>query len=96
MTSLSSQQLRQAAALKEKIAGLEKKLGQLLGGPAPASAAAQKARWAKVKSPSPAARSAARPLAKSKRQMSAAAKARLSRLAKARWAKVKESGGKKL
>ena len=49
-------------------------------------AAAQKARWAKVKN------AAAKPVVKApakKRKMSAAAKAKLSAAAKARWAKVK-------
>jgi hypothetical protein len=50
-------------------------------------AAAQKARWAKIKKTKPATK---------KRTMSAAAKAKLSALAKARWAKVRASGKKSL
>ncbi len=50
-------------------------------------AAAQKARWAKIKSGKPVAK-VAQP-AKKKFTMSAAAKAKLSAAAKARWAKVK-------
>jgi len=54
-------------------------------------AAAQKARWAKVKG----AKSAAKAPAK-KRKMSAAAKAKISAAAKARWAKAKAAGKKSL
>jgi hypothetical protein len=54
-------------------------------------AAAQKARWAKVKR----AKSVAKAPAK-KRKMSAAAKAKISAAAKARWAKVKAAGKKSL
>ena len=54
-------------------------------------AAAQKARWAKVKGAKPAAKAPAK-----KRKMSAAAKAKISALAKARWAKVKAAGKKSL
>jgi hypothetical protein len=51
-------------------------------------AAAQKARWAKIKGAKPAAKTPA----KKRKKMSAAAKAKLSAMAKARWAKVKASG----
>ena len=51
-------------------------------------AAAQKARWAKVKG--------AKPAKAKKRKMSAAAKAKISAAAKARWAKVKAAGKKSL
>jgi phosphoribosyl-dephospho-CoA transferase len=53
-------------------------------------AAAQKARWAKVKGAKPAKAPA------KKRKMSAAAKAKISAAAKARWAKVKAAGKKTL
>ena len=65
ISSLSAQQLRRAAAIKEQIDELESELGKIVGGsgatPAPNGrrtmsasarariAAAQKARWAKVK-----------------------------------------------
>ena len=64
MTNLSAQQLRQAANLKEQIAGLEKQLAALFGAETTASpakkggmsaagrariAAAAKLRWAKVR-----------------------------------------------
>jgi hypothetical protein len=54
-------------------------------------AAAQKARWAKIKKAKPAAKAPAK-----KRTMSAAAKAKISAAAKARWAKIKAAGKKKL
>ena len=53
-------------------------------------AAAQKARWAKVKSAKTGSK-AAKPT-KKKRKMSAAAKAAISKAAKARWAKAKAAG----
>jgi hypothetical protein len=37
ITNLTSQQLRRAAELKDRIAGLQKQLGQLLGASAPAA-----------------------------------------------------------
>jgi len=49
-------------------------------------AAAQKARWAKVKGAKPAVKPA------KKRKMSAAARAKIAAAAKARWAKVKAAG----
>jgi hypothetical protein len=67
LLSLTPSQLKQAAALKEKISKLEKELASILGATAPAApapkkkkskmsaagrakiAAAQKARWAKIK-----------------------------------------------
>ena len=55
-------------------------------------AAAQKARWAKVKGR----KSVAKPVKKARRKMSAAARARISALAKARWKKVKAAGKKRL
>ena len=53
--------------------------------------AAQKARWARAKGTSQAAKTAGTSL-KPRRVMSAAAKARLSALAKARWKKAKKAG----
>jgi hypothetical protein len=106
INSLSVQQLRQAANLKEQIEALEKELSQLLGStPKPVAAkapkknggmsaagkakvaAAQKARWAKIKAAKPVV-AAAKP-AKKKFTMSAAAKSKISAAAKARWAKIK-------
>jgi hypothetical protein len=107
LLSLTTTQLRQAADLKEKIEALNKELASILGASTLASAkapkkgmsaagrakvaAAQKARWAKIKAAKPAAKAPAK-----KRTMSAAAKAKLSAAAKARWAKVKATGKKKL
>jgi hypothetical protein len=51
-------------------------------------AAAQRARWAKVKGRA----AAPEKEVKKKRRVSAATKARLAAIAKARWAKVKASG----
>ena len=100
LLSLSSTQLKRAAAIKDQIEDLNRELAGLLGSPASATkpakgsrkggmspagrarvAAAQRARWAKVK--------AAKGPAKKKFTMSAAAKAKISAAAKARWAKIK-------
>ena len=54
-------------------------------------AAAQRARWAKIKGAKPAAKAPGK-----RRKMSAAAKAKISAVAKARWAKAKASGKKSL
>jgi len=54
-------------------------------------AAAQKARWAKIKAAKPATKAPTK-----KRTMSAAAKAKLSAMAKIRWAKVRAAGKKSL
>jgi hypothetical protein len=105
ISSLSAQQLRRAAAIKEQIDALENELGKILGGggATPAAngkrtmsasarariAAAQKARWAKVKG-----KQAAKPAGR--RRMSAAAKAKIAAAAKARWAKAKAAGRKSL
>jgi hypothetical protein len=55
-------------------------------------AAAQKARWAKVKGKA----SSTKPVKKAKRKMSAAARAKISAAAKKRWAKAKAAGKSKL
>lgn len=111
MINLTPQQLRQAANLQEKIAGLEKQLSQLLGNTQASKAstggskmsaaarakiaAAQRKRWAQSKGKASAAHPAPAKK-KAMRKMSAAAKAKLSQLAKARWAKVKAAGKKTL
>jgi hypothetical protein len=103
LLTLTSSQLKRAAALKDQISQLEKDLVSLLGtpktsGPAPKKkgmsaagrakiAAAQKARWAKVKGSKP---------AKKKSKMSAAGRAKIAAAAKARWAKAKAEGKTKL
>jgi hypothetical protein len=107
ISSLSAQQLRRAAAIKEKIDALEGELGKILGGGGTTAAsngkrtmsasararigAAQKARWAKVKGGK-----AAKPAAAGRRKMSAAARAKIAAAAKARWAKAKAAGRKSL
>jgi hypothetical protein len=108
INSLSAQQLRRAAAIKEQIDALENELGKILGGGGATQAtngkrtmsasarariaAAQKARWAKVKS-----KSGAKPARSSKRRrMSPAARAKIAAAAKARWAKAKAAGRKSL
>lgn len=108
INNLSAQQLREAANLKERIAGLEIKLTQLLGATAkPAAvptlkqkskmsaaarakiAAAQKARWAKVKAAKRVAKPLVMPAPKKKGGMSAEGRARIVAAQKARWAKIK-------
>jgi hypothetical protein len=110
ISSLSAQQLRRAAAIKEQIDVLESELGKILGRDGATQvaggkrvmsvsarariAAAQKARWAKVKgkSSSSPAESAGAP----KRKMGAAARAKIAAAARARWAKAKAAGRKSL
>jgi hypothetical protein len=107
LTNLSAQQLRRAASIKDQIDTLNAELNRLLatsnGHTAPARtrtmstsarrkiAAAQKARWAKVK-----AGKADKSGQKPKRKMSAAGRARIAAAAKARWAKAKAAGRKSL
>jgi len=107
INSLSAQQLRRAAAIKEQIDALQSELGKILGDgeAAPVAngrrtmsasarariAAAQRARWAKVKGTK-----AAKPAASGKRRMSPAARAKIAAAAKARWAKAKAAGRKSL
>ena len=102
ISSLSAVQLRRAAAIKEQIDALENELGKLLGGAAGSGngrrvmsasarariAAAQKARWAKVKGNNGG--------GGTRRKMSAAARAKIAAAAKARWAKAKAAGRKSL
>jgi hypothetical protein len=98
MTNLSSQQLRRAADLKEKINSLEKELAQLLNISAPAAkapgqrkkmSAAARARMAAAAKARWAKVKGAKPAAAKtgkKRKMSAAAKALISAKLKAAWA----------
>ena len=65
-----------------------KKRGMSAAGRA-AVAAAQRARWAKIKKAEPAIKAPAK-----RRKMSAAGRARISAAAKARWAKAKAAGKK--
>ena len=104
MTNLSASQLRRAADLKDKIESLQKEFTRLLGSTDNAAApkkrrkmstagrakiaAAQKARWAKIKGR----KSAAKPVKKARRKMSAAGRAKIAAAARARWAKAKAQG----
>jgi hypothetical protein len=105
LSSFTAAQLRRAAEIKDTISRLERELFFILGSSTAARktkpkmsaaarnkiAAAQKARWAKIKKAKPAAKAPAK-----KRKMSAAARAKISAAAKARWAKVKATGKKSL
>ena len=111
ITSLSVQQLRRAADIKEKLESLEQELGQILG--SSTKPGAQVATKGKRKF-SPAVRAkmaaaakkrwakikgtqtAAKPVKTAKRKMSAAGRARIAAAAKARWAKAKAAGRNKL
>jgi hypothetical protein len=108
VTSLTPQQLRRAANVKERIDALQKQLGQLLWAPAPAVTRAAPKRKRKQISAAGIARiraaqkarwaaikgakASAKPAPKRKRKLSAAGRARLVALARARWAKVKAAG----
>lgn len=100
-TTLSAQELRRAATIKDQIDSLQEQLNRLLGsskltdsigkrtmsaGARAKIAAAQKARWAKVKGGVKQAANSGR------RKMSAAARARIAAAARARWAKAKAAG----
>jgi hypothetical protein len=104
-TSLTPQQLRRAADVKERIDALQQELSQLLGAPdsAPAAPAAPKrkkisaAGIARIRAAQRARWAAVRKGKTSakparKRKLSAAGRARLVALARARWAKVKAAG----
>jgi hypothetical protein len=80
--SLTSRQLRQAAAIKERIEELEKQLRAVLGHGSNSQPADQ--------SQKPSAGTIGR------RKMSAAARARLSAIARERWKKAKAAGKKAL
>ncbi len=108
MTHLSASQLRRAAGIKHKIESLQQELTRLLGGTAGVAAprkgrkmsavarrkiaAAQKARWAKVKGR----KSAAKPVKRARRKMSASARAKIAAAARARWKKAKAQGKRTL
>jgi hypothetical protein len=110
LQNLTVAQLREVVAIKEKIEELQSELDSIIGG-APvtdgrktrkmsraaraAIAAAQRARWAKVKKEAGSSNDASASK-KPKRKVSAAARAKLAAVAKARWAKVKASGKSKL
>ena len=75
ITTITPQQLRQAADLQEKIQSLQEELGQLLGGDVSTPAQTTEAPTTKRK----------------KWKMSAAGRARIAAAARARWARIKGS-----
>jgi hypothetical protein len=100
--TLSAEQLRRAADIKDRIDELETELSALLGGTAQDTngykrnmseagrariAAAQRARWARFN-----AGTNGTAAHKPRRRMSTAAKARLAEIARARWRKAKAAG----
>jgi len=105
---LSSQDLRRIAKLKEKIDSLQRKLSRIVDGAGVATgakrksgmsaagrariAAAQRARWAKVRT----AKKSPKTTGKGRRTLSSAAKAKIAAAARARWAKAKASGKNRL
>jgi hypothetical protein len=111
IASLSAQQLRHAAAIKEKIQSLEKEIGRIFGSSTKSVVAAAPKKKFKMSAAARARISAAakarwakvngkkvavKQASKAKRKLSAAARAKLSAAAKARWAKAKAAGKKKL
>jgi hypothetical protein len=101
LLSITSNQLKQAAVLKDRIEALQKELSALLSSvPAPTAkkstfgaatkakmVLAAKARWVKRKSSNLVIKPA-----KKKSTMSAEGRARIAAAAKARWAKAKAAG----
>jgi len=107
-SDLTIDQLRRAAAIKEQIEGLNKTLHRILGESSNAAspkkrtmsasvkrkiAAAQKARWAKMRHAKPATRSVRRAAKAGKKTFSPATRAKLSARLKAYWA-AKKAGKK--
>ncbi len=80
--TLSSSQLRRAAALQEKIEGLQDELAQLLGGSSSKGSKASKSYAASESS-------VGEKPAKKKRVMSAAARKKIADAQRKRWAKQK-------
>jgi hypothetical protein len=107
LSSLSPQQLRRAADLKDKIQSLENELGRILGASIkPVAAVALRknrkmsaAGRAKIAAAARARwakvkgrKSVAKPVKKARRKMSAAARAKIAAAARARWKKAKAQG----
>jgi len=107
IANLSASQLRRAASIKDEIDTLNAELNRLLAtsdgrttpaGPRTMSvaarrkiAAAQKARWAKLRG-----NATEKPAKSPRRKMSAAARKKIAAAAKERWAKAKAAGRKSL
>jgi hypothetical protein len=106
LLSLSTSQLKQALAIREKIEALERELEQVVAGASPVTnGTGDKRKW--TMSPGARAKIAAAQRArwakqktgapagkpsKGKRKMSAAARAKIAAVARARWAKAKAAG----
>jgi hypothetical protein len=111
IANLSAQQLRLAAAMKEKIQSLENELGRIFRSSTKSAVTAAPKKKFRMSAAARAKISAAakarwakingnkvavKPAPKAKGKMSAAARAKISALAKARWAKAKAAGRTKL
>jgi hypothetical protein len=103
LTSLTPQQLRQAAEIKDRIQELEAELSQILDGSSPRGpgrppkrhmSASARERIAAAQRARWAKQRGSAPAnsGKPKRKMSPAARKKLAAVAKARWAKVKAAG----
>jgi len=108
LTLLSSNQLRKAADIQDKITSLQKELGSLLGGSSTSEASAPARNGHRGRRMSAAGRAAisaaakarwaalkgkaAKPAGKGRRKMSDAAKAKLAAAARLRWKKAKAAG----
>jgi hypothetical protein len=110
LVNITPRQLRKAAKLQERIQGLQKELGQLLGRSGE-TAATQAPRRRKISAAGiarivaatkarwariRAAKRGAKAIQKPRRKLSATGRARLVALAKARWAKAKKAGRSRL
>jgi hypothetical protein len=92
MNDLTTAQLRQALAVREKIDGLESELAQLFGGAsAQPQAPVRGTPWARVKRQTTLA--AVKP---KRRTMSASGRARIAAAARKRWRKAKAAGKRTL
>jgi hypothetical protein len=107
LASLSPQQLRHAADLKDKIQSLENELGRILGASIKSVAAVAPKKKRKMSAAGRAKiaaaararwakvkgrKSVAKPVKKARRKMSAAARAKIAAAARARWKKAKAQG----
>jgi hypothetical protein len=111
LTSLSPQQLRRAATIKEQIQSLENELGRILGDSTKSVTAVAPKKKRKMSAAGRAKiaaaararwakvkgqKTAAKPIKKARRKMSAAARAKIAAAARARWKKAKAAGKKTL
>lgn len=103
LTTLSAHQLRQAAAIRERIEVLEKQFAALLppSAEAPVAKRAPKRRFsaaarARMAAAAKARWAKAKAPAKPERRFSAATRAAMSKRLRARWAKAKAAGKKAL